>query len=137
LRWIYKAREIASEYRNYIKEYQLMQEILSAPNNIHLPVQNGQISRPTESAAIAFSAARIDYIESAINAVEYAMHKVAQKPEGEITKKLIKMVYENKTHTLEGASLELNICYRTARRYNNYYLKLIAGEMGFINLKRA
>lgn len=74
------------------------------------------------------------YLQQAVNAVENAMETVLQKPQGDLTIKLFNMVYYDKSYTLCGAAQALNLTERTARRYNWFFLKMVAESMGFINL---
>lgn len=43
---------------------------------------------------------------------------------------LIDAMYWKRTHTMEGAALQLNVSYRTARRWHVEFIKLVAYEMG-------
>lgn len=81
-----------------------------------------------------FSSARQTQLERETEAVEFAVMMVLRKPEGEITERLWQMVYRDRTHYLYGAALALGISERTAKRYNWFFIKMIAIAMGYESL---
>ena len=137
MRWIDKAKDVARSYNSNSKELDILiesQERGIKTANI-ASMRSGRISRPVERAVIEqMSNERISYLVQAINAVDYALCKVAERPQGEITIKLYEMVYRYRTHRLFGAAQRLHISERTAERYNHYFLKIIASQMGFIQI---
>ena len=134
VRWIYKARDIAKEYKHNCQELRQIEEYLQVSTTSGgSPVVSGKISKPVEAAVERkMMQARYLYLQQAIDAVEDAMEAVLQKPQGDLTIKLFNMVYYDKSYTICGASAELNIGEATAKRYNNYFLKMAAIAMGFI-----
>ena len=134
MRWIYKARDIAKEYKHNCQELRQIEEYLQVPTaSGGSPVVNGKISKPVEAAVERkMMQARYLYLQQAIGAVESAMTAVLQKPQGDLTIKLFNMVYYDKSYTICGAAQILNIGEATAKRYNNYFLKMVAISMGFI-----
>ena len=136
VRWIYKARDIAKEYKHNCQELRQIEEYLQVSTTSGgSPVVSGKISKPVEAAVERkMMQARYLYLQQAIDAVEDAMETVLQKPQGDLTIKLFNMVYYDKSYTLCGAAQALNLTERTARRYNWFFLKMVAESMGFINL---
>lgn len=136
MRWIYKARDIAKEYKHNCQELRQIEEYLQVSTTSGgSPVVSGKISKPVEAAVERkMMQARYLYLQQAVNAVENAMETVLQKPQGDLTIKLFNMVYYDKSYTLCGAAQALNLTERTARRYNWFFLKMVAESMGFINL---
>ena len=130
--WYGKAKEIAREYIHNTKELAAIREGEPGGGGGG-PRGKGKPSRPTEEAAMrALASERAAYLERATRAVEYAMERVLEKPNGYETIKLYRMVYEKKTHSLTGAALELHVAYETAKRWNRYFLRMIAERMGYI-----
>ncbi len=137
MRWIDKAKDIAKNYDNYQKELELLLEAqergIKAANITSM--RSRRISKPVERAVVeALSNERIAYLKQAIFAVDYALCKVRERPHGEITVKLYEMVYRDQTHKLFGAAQVLHISERTAIRYNTGFLKIIAAQMGFLQI---
>lgn len=137
MRWVDKARDVAKEYKRNCLELRQIEEFLQASvsSSGGSPVMNGKISKPVEAAVERkMMQARYQYLRQAVAAVEEAMESVLRKPQGDLTLRLFNMVHYYQSHTLYGAALELNISEKTARRYTRYFLKIIAEQMGYINL---
>lgn len=135
MRWIYKARDVAKEYKRNCLELRQIEEVLQASANSSggTAVMSSKISKPVEAAVERkMMQARYVYLQQAVDAVEEAMESVLRKPQGDLTIKLFNMVYYHKSHTVCGAAQVLHIGEATAKRYNNYFLKTVAISMGFI-----
>ena len=139
MRWIDKARDIAKEYKHNCQELRQIEEYLQVPTTSGgSPVVSGKISKPVEAAVERkMMQTRYLFFQQAIDAVEDAMETVLQKPQGDLTIKLFNMVYYYKSCTLYGAAPKLGISEVTAKRYNRYFLKIIAIDMGFINFSES
>lgn len=135
MRWIDKAREVAKEYRHNCQELRALREAedgLQARSQ-GTPVMCGKVSRPVEAEVERRQMQeRRRYLEQATGAVEYAIDKVMEKPQGMITFNLFHMVYYDGTHKLYGAAQELHISEITAKRYNRFFLKMVAVAMGYL-----
>ena len=137
MRWTDKAKDVARSYKSNCRELELLlvaqeQGIKSASIS---SMRSGRISRPVEAAALAnLSGERMAYLEQANYAVDYAISKAREKPNGELTIKIFELVYRDKTHRLFAAARELHISESTARRYNQFFLKMIASQMGYIQI---
>lgn len=134
--WIDRARWDAKEYRSNCIELQRLKELRMLPvSSKRIPVKGGKISKPVEAAVEqSESVAREVYLQRSVDAVQYAMEQVLKKPQGELTIKLFDMVYYNRSYTLYGAARTLHIGEATAKRYNRYFLKMIAEFMGYIEI---
>lgn len=137
MRWIDKARDVAKEYKRNCLELRQIEEVLQASANSSggTAVMNSKISKPVEAAVERkMMQTRYLYLQQAVAAVEEAMESVLRKPQGDLTIKLFNMIYYNHSHTLYGAAQVLNITERTAKRYNRYFLKMIAESLGFVEI---
>ena len=112
MRWIYKARDIAKEYKHNCQELQQIKEYLQVSiASGGSPVVSGKISKPVEAAVERkMMQSRYLYLQQAVNAVENAMETVLQKPQGDLTIKLFNMVYYDKSYTICGASDRKSVC---------------------------
>lgn len=133
--WYGKAKEIAREYIRNTRELAAIRDAGGGRREA-VASSKGKASRPTEAAVMKIlESERAAYLERATGAVEYAMEKVLEKPNGYETIKMYRLLYEKKTHSLAGAALELHIGYETAKRWNRYFLRMIAEKMGYIEKK--
>lgn len=131
--WIDQARQVAKDYRANQKELERLKDGLTyglSANSSGL--QSVKISKPVEIAVEQiFSQERIAYLEKAIQAVDFALEIVSQKPNGTDILQLFDMLYYHKSHTIRGISYKLHISERTTKNYNKYFLKVVAIKMGF------
>ena len=67
------------------------------------------------------------------DAVRLAIQQTDGTQGGDNRLQLIKLIYWKRTHTLSGAALELHISYRTARRWNGEFIRLVAGNFGLLD----
>lgn len=65
---------------------------------------------------------RIAIVNSVLEVVEHM-------PDARSKRKFIDMVYFKKSHTLQGAALNIPIGYRTAIRWNAHIIELMGEEM--------
>lgn len=138
----YKVK-LSPEVRN-IAEWQLTnyktekQELEALKNDlIHFPVANyGEVSsgrvavdsRPTErNTLLICSAPYLRRMETGINAVERAL--AVADPE---VRQLVKLVYWDRTKSVEGAALDVNLSRSAAYEHLHVVLCFIAHELGFI-----
>ena len=63
-------------------------------------------------------------------AIEYAIEKTRNNSDGENRIALIEKVYFKRTHTLDGAAIEVNCSYATARRWQQQFMQLVAEKRG-------
>ncbi len=68
------------------------------------------------------------------NAVHNAIEQTLKIPwSGELRIKIINLVFWQRSHTLEGAALECNCSYRTARRYHSDFIMAVALFYGLLD----
>lgn len=67
------------------------------------------------------------------NAVRKAVSGTAHLQDGEERLKFIRLVFWDKTHTLEGAAMEANCSDRTARRWHTDFIKCVARNYGLLD----
>lgn len=136
MRYIELAKSVAYAYKANVKEAEHMERCRSSPEHEIRTFTKGRISNPTQAAAIRLDDdRRYQYIKQSIEAVEYAIDRVRQLPNGETTVHIFEMVYYNATHRLYGAAMVEHISEPTAWRYNAYFIRLIGIRMGYIPTK--
>ena len=90
--------------------------------------QSGR-SRPLEDLAVKRVSDRyIRDTEWTLSCIDFVLMRL--QPED---RKLIKLVYIDKTHNMDGAALECNMSRRTAFRHSKAILLSIACELGIEN----
>ena len=87
----------------------------------------GAASRTTEDAAVRELAptAQREY-----EAVRLAIDQTARYDNSTQRLAVISMVFWQRTHTLEGAAMEENVSYTTARRWHSAFIHLVARRFG-------
>lgn len=65
-------------------------------------------------------------------AVAEAITQTNAYPDGEERLSLISLVFWQRTHTLEGASMAVNVSERTGRRWHTDFIKLVAEKYGLL-----
>ena len=136
MNYIDLAKSEMFSYKSNCKELYAMQQeskpVLPAINGYI----KGRISRPVEAEVMRLlKDERYTHLVRSTQAVEYALAKVQQFPEGELTVKIFEVVYRDRTHTLFGAAMDLNLSYITAKRYNAYLVKMVAIKAGYLPTK--
>lgn len=63
-------------------------------------------------------------------AVEAAIRETGRMSDGETRLTIIELVFWRQSHTLEGAAQRTHVSYRTARRKQNDFVRLVAEKMG-------
>lgn len=67
------------------------------------------------------------------NAVRKAVNETRAMQDGEERLKFIRLVFWDKTHTLEGAAMAVNCSDRTARRWHTDFIKCVARNYGLLD----
>lgn len=67
------------------------------------------------------------------NAVDKAVRETEALQDGADRLTLIRLVFWDKTHTLEGAALAVNCSERTARRWHTDFIKCVARNYGLLD----
>ena len=124
--WWGYAKNMIRKYPEYSRELSALKET-SVTVNFN-GVGGGSLpSDPTGSAAIRelpFTKQR-EY-----EAVKFAASRTSILPDGDIHLRLIRLIYWDKTHTLEGAALACNVSSATARRWHGDFIRLVATAYG-------
>lgn len=63
-------------------------------------------------------------------ALEAAIRQTGRLSDGETRLAIIELVFWRQSHTLEGAAQRTHVSYRTARRKQNEFIRLVAEHMG-------
>ena len=66
-------------------------------------------------------------------AVSQAVIETVSMQDGEERLKFIRLVFWDKTHTLEGAAMAVNCSDRTARRWHTDFIKCVARNYGLLD----
>lgn len=84
---------------------------------------SGTASRTTENVALAVKLTPRE--ENVISAVEFMMRMQSLYPNGQERMKMIRLVYFQRTHTLEGAAIECHYSDRAVKRWNSEILTAV------------
>lgn len=66
-------------------------------------------------------------------AVRAAVEQTEVLPNGVERLAVIDMVFWKKTHTLEGAAMQVHCSYEAAKRYQQQFIKCVAKHMGLLD----
>ena len=100
-----------------------------SPNLTGMPSAHGQTSDPVADAALR-ELPEINRRE--MEAVRQAIAETLTLDTGEERLQVIRCVFWDKTHTLEGAAMKLHISYVTARRWHGEFIRLVGKVFGFL-----
>lgn len=123
--------------RNYKKYQQELRDAevsiaLRSPVMDRLPVQRSGLSDPTGSAAVRMDGdRRIAFLRQAIKAVEQALFNQSSMGSGAAVVMMVKLLYWDRSHTLEGASMKVGYSYIHARRLLQGFVVDVMCEMGW------
>ncbi len=88
----------------------------------------GGASRTTEQAALRSGLTRQQQRE--LEAVERAISNTSRGPDGKIRLKVVELVYFRDTHTIEGAAQQVHVCYNTAWKWTDTFVRLVGKNLG-------
>lgn len=100
-----------------------------SPDLSGMPHGHGIISDPVADAALR-ELPKINQRE--MEAVRKAVEETKKLDTGEERLRMIRLVFWDKTHTLEGAAQNCNISYATACRWHRIFILYVAEEFGFL-----
>lgn len=90
-----------------------------------MPSGSGE-SRPTEETVMR----QLPYTQQRrLDAVEHAITISSQLTSGPSRVKLIELVYLKKSHTIEGAAMQIPVSVQTAKIWNSDFLLLVWGQL--------
>lgn len=126
--WPY-VKGMTRRYPQLKQQYQDLRETRVTARWDAMPTSN-KISRPVEDAAVR-TLPRIHMKELA--AVQAAIRTTLRLPRGEQRIQLIRMIYWDRSHTLAGAALCLEIAEVTAKRWHGEFLREVGRQFGLLD----
>ncbi len=94
-----------------------------------MPHGRGKTSDPVANTALRELP---DINRRELEAVRQAAEETRTLKDGAERMKMIRLVFWDRTHTLEGAAMKCRISYATARRWHGEFIKKTARKFGFI-----
>ena len=91
-----------------------------------MPHGSGKISDPVADAALRELPGNQ---QRELNAVRCAIANTRALPDGEERLRMIKLVFWDKTHTLDGAALELHRCIATIKIWHGDFIRAVEKEL--------
>lgn len=101
-----------------------------SPDLSGMPHGHGKISDPVADAALR-ELPEINQRE--MEAVSKAIEETKKLDTGEERLHMVRLVFWNRTHTLEGVSKKSYRCKRTIVQWHGDFIRLVAKEFGFID----
>ncbi len=126
--WPY-VKGMTRRYPQLMQQYKDLHETRLTAQLDGMPGAN-RLSRPVEDAALR-TLPRIHMKE--LTAVHGAVRRTLELPRGEERIKLIRMVYWDRSHTLAGAAMRLDIAEVTAKRWHGEFLREVGREFGLLD----
>ena len=109
-------------YPDRVAELRRRQEAAITPKYNAMP-GGSEPSRTTEELGTASLGRTVD---REVEAVRLAVEETRKLNTGEIRLKIIREVYWDKTHTLNGAFLDCHVSQRTGERWHAEFIHLVA-----------
>ena len=131
-KWWGYVKSVIRSYPNLKEQYDELHMPQITPVYKRIGSRGSGVSDPTALAAIR-ELPRQEQREYV--AVRQAIEETKQRSGGKLRLRVIDMVLFNRSHTLQGAALEIHISRRTARRYHTEFIYLVAYYLGFIDEK--
>lgn len=100
-----------------------------SPDLNGLPHGNGKISDPVADAALR-ELPKINQRE--MEAVRKAIDETKKLDTGEERLRMIRLVFWDKTHTLDGVAMKMNRCKRTIVQWHIDFINTVAKNFGLI-----
>lgn len=94
-----------------------------------MPHGHGKISDPVADAALR-ELPEINRRE--MEAVRKAIEETERLDTGEERLRMIRLIFWDKTHTLEGASQKCNVSYITMQRWHRDFIRTVATHFGLL-----
>lgn len=121
--WRAAARSAAYDYTRLRRELDALQSGGHSPDGMP---GGGEIRRTTEDAVLR----QLPYQQQRrLDAVEHAITISSQLTSGPSRVKLIELVYLKRSHTVEGAALQIPVSTRQAWTWNSDFLLLVWGQL--------
>ena len=120
-------KAVIREYPRLKKEYDALHTVSITPNYTNSGGKGYAISDPTAQAAIRELQ---EQNQREYEAVKCAIFVTEKKSAGNLRLDVIRKVFWQRSHTLQGAADAIHISYRTARRYQIDFVYLTAYFLG-------
>lgn len=126
-RWLGYVMHMTRRYPELEKKRQDLQSQSITPNYSGLP--GGEVGRSTEKAALQdlTGSEKLDH-----DAVEFAVEKTRQLPNGDSRLGIIDLVYWQRTHNIAGAALANSYGEDAGQNFNAEFLRLVAYRRGIL-----
>lgn len=100
-----------------------------SPDLSGMPHGHGKISDPVADAALR-ELPEINQRE--MEAVRKAIEETQKLDNGEERLRMIRLVFWDRTHTLEGAAIKLHRCHRTLVQWSGDFIRCVAKNFGIL-----
>lgn len=120
--WSY-VKGMIRRYPELCAKEKALHDVSLSPNNSGMPTGKGKYSDPTADAALR-ELPEINRRE--MEAVRKAIEETRRLDTGEERLRMIRLVFWDQTHTLEGAAMTLNRCKRTIVQWHGEFIKKVA-----------
>lgn len=127
--WSY-VKGIIRRYPELCSRQEELRRTTLSPDLNGLPHGNGKISDPVADAALR-ELPKINQRE--MEAVRKAIDETKKLDTGEERLRMIRLVFWDRTHTLEGSAQKIHISYITAKRWHGEFIRVVAMEFGLID----
>lgn len=127
--WWGYVKDIIRRYPTLCEQEKALHETCISPDLSGMPRGSGTPTDPVADAALR-ELPEINRRE--MEAVRQAIAETQAMDTGEERLTLIRLVFWDRTHTLEGAALKLHISYVTARRWHGEFIKKVAHFFGLL-----
>lgn len=100
-----------------------------SPNLTGMPSAHGQTSDPVADAALR-ELPEINRRE--LEAVQQAIEETRSLPNGEMRLEMVRLIFWKRTHTLEGAAMELRWSTRKLVEWHGEFIRCVAKYFGLL-----
>lgn len=127
--WWGYVKDIIRRYPTLCEQEKALHETCISPDLNGMPHGSGTPTDPVADAALR-ELPEINRRE--LEAVRQAIAETLTLDTGQERLQVIRCVFWDKTHTLEGAAMKLHISYVTARRWHGEFIRLVGKIFGFL-----
>ena len=126
--WWGYVKNVIRRYPEYKKQLRVLKSQQITPGYSKTG-GGGKTQRKTEVIAIRQLPPRE---QERFDAVEKALRKTRNMPDGELRCRLIELTYFRKTHNMQGAAMILHVSYGTVKIWHVQFIRLVADYLGLI-----
>lgn len=127
--WWGYVKGMIRRYPDLCAKEKALHEVSISPNSSGMPGGKGGYSDPTASAALRELPQNS---QRELDAVRKAIAETKMNDTGEERLKMMRLVFWEKTHTLDGAALQCHVSYRTASQWHGDFIRLVAKNFGLL-----